>query len=447
MSLIAAIQTLTPGSILHMYEVEKEDGSYVRFSGYNNANNTPIQMYDYETNTQLNTYYTLPITADGFEKNQSGAMARPRLRVSSSTDSTNAQVSFKQAIGGDYTKLLGKKMVRRTTLAKYIVGGASATGSGVTPVEFNREVWIIDKISSEDSTSIEFELNSPFDIDGVTIPKRTIVGNGCAWEYQGASPTRKESQKIGGCSWHSHGFYRAEITNAGISTGAQFTAFVNVDDHYILPNTSVTSWDSLSGSSNITTNTLYSYNQTATRLDTNGNYTTASVKSYWQARVTGTKTSKGTPAENNSSFVRACVYDDYNASTTYYAYTDEKFNNYVRKTEIINPPTTVGLPTNPSNGATTHNYGMTWTYVSANTAWEATGYSIWQTKVTNAGNTPNFGDFWKRGDICGKRLSSCNRRFNATPISTSSATSNPKADNDNTSVLPFGAFPGSSRFN
>ena len=232
MSLIAAIQTLTPGSILHMYEVEKEDGSYVRFSGYNNANNTPIQMYDYETNTQLNTYYTLPITADGFEKNQSGAMARPRLRVSSSTDSTNAQVSFKQAIGGDYTKLLGKKMVRRTTLAKYIVGGASATGSGVTPVEFNREVWIIDKISSEDSTSIEFELNSPFDIDGVTIPKRTIVGNGCAWEYQGASPTRKESQKIGGCSWHSHGFYRAEITNAGISTGAQFTAFVNVDDHY-----------------------------------------------------------------------------------------------------------------------------------------------------------------------------------------------------------------------
>ena len=82
--------------------------------------------------------------------------------------------------------------------------------------------------------------------------------------------------------------------NVSPTTGTQFTAFVNVDDHYILPNTSVTSWDSLGGSSNITTNTLYSYNQSATRLDTNGNYTTASVKSYWQARVTGTKTSKGT---------------------------------------------------------------------------------------------------------------------------------------------------------
>jgi len=98
MSLIAAIQTLTPGSILHMYEIEKADGTYVRFSGYNNANNDPIQMYDYATNNQLNTYYTLPITADGFEKNQSGAMARPRLRVSSATNSTNAQVSFKEAI-------------------------------------------------------------------------------------------------------------------------------------------------------------------------------------------------------------------------------------------------------------------------------------------------------------------------------------------------------------
>ena len=446
MSLIAAIQTLTPGSIVHLYEIEKADGSYVRFSPYNNANNTPIQMYDYTTNTQLNTYYTLPIIADGFEKNQSGAMARPKFRVASATKSTNVQVSFKAAIGDDYTKLLGKKMIRRTTLAKYIVGGSSATGSGVTPVEFNRECWIIDKISSEDAASVEFELNSPFDLDGVMVPKRTIVGNGCAWEYQGATPTRKESDKIGGCSWHAYGLYRPEITDSGTSSGTQFTAFINIDDHYILPNTSVTSWDSLGGSSNITTNTLYSYNQSAERINTNGTTTTVTIPSYWQARVTGTKTSKGTPSENNTNFVRACVYDDYSASATYYAYKDDRFNNYVRKTETINPPSTVGLPSNPSNGDTTHNYGMTWTYVSANTAWEATAYTVWQTKVTNSGNTPNFGDFWKRGDICGKRLTSCNRRFNASPISTSSASSSPKADNDSTSVLPFGAFPGSKRF-
>ena len=150
MSIIATVQTLTPGSIVHMFEIEKEDGTYVYFSGHNNADATAIQMYDYTTNTQLNTYNTLPIVADGFEKNQSGAIARPRLRVSSSTDSTNVAVSFKEAIGGDYTKLLGKKIIRRATLAKYIVGGASATGSGVTPIEFNREVWIIDKISSEE---------------------------------------------------------------------------------------------------------------------------------------------------------------------------------------------------------------------------------------------------------------------------------------------------------
>ena len=437
MSLIAAVQTLTPGSLVHMYEIEKADGSYVRFSMINHANNSPIQMYDYTDNSQLNTYYTIPITADGFEKNQSGAMARPRVRVSSATNSTDVEKSFKEAIGGDYNSLLGKKFIRRTTMEKYLKDGTADTGSGNTPIEFSREVWIIDKISSEDSISVEFELNSPFDLDGVMLPKRTIVGNGCAWEYQGACPTKKESQKIGGCSWHTYGQYRKNST-------VKFTAYVNQDDHYILPNTSVVSWDSLSGS--IVSNSLYSYNQSVTRINADSTYSTVTKPSYWQARVATTKSSGGTPSENNSSFVRSGVFDDYNASTTYYAYTDDRFNDYVRKTEIINPPSTLGFPGNPSNGDTADLYAMTWTYVTANSAWEATGYSLWQAKVTNTGNTPGFGPYWKRGDICGKRLSSCSRRFNAMPLDTSSASSRPKADESNQAVLPFGAFPGSKRF-
>jgi len=111
------------------------------------------------------------------------------------------------------------------------------------------------------------------------------------------------------------------------------------------------------------------------------------------------------------------------------------------------PPSTTFFPSSPSNGDTTHQYGMDWTYVSANTAWECVGYTVWQAKTTNSGNTPAFGPYWQRGDICGKRLTSCYRRFNATPISNSSASSNPKADHENTAVLPFGAFPGSKRFN
>jgi len=444
MSIIATVQTLTPGAIVHAFEIEKPDGGFVYFSGHNNANTQPIQMYDYTNNNQLNTYYSLPIVAEGFEKNQSGAIARPRLRVSAATNSTNTQVSFKAAIGGDYTKLLGKKVIRRATLAKYIKGGASETSAGDTPIEFNREVWIIDKISSEDAESIEFELNSPFDMDGVMIPKRTIVGNGCAWEYQGASPTRLESSKIGGCSWHQFGKYRRHITYAG-APDKQFTAYVNIDDHYIVANTGVISWDSLSGS--VTINNVYSKNETGIRLDSNGDFTSVTTKSYWQARSSGSKASKGTPSDSNSAFVRCYVYDDYSSSATYYAYTDDKFNNYVRHGVTYTPPSTTFFPSSPSNGDTTHQYGMDWTYVSANTAWECVGYTVWQAKTTNSGNTPAFGPYWQRGDICGKRLTSCNRRFNATPISNSSASSNPKADHENTAVLPFGAFPGSKRFN
>ena len=34
MSIIATVQTLTPGAIVHMFEIEKADGTYVYFSGY-----------------------------------------------------------------------------------------------------------------------------------------------------------------------------------------------------------------------------------------------------------------------------------------------------------------------------------------------------------------------------------------------------------------------------
>ena len=445
MSLIASIQTLTPGSIIHVYEIETADGTYVRFSGHQNANNAPIQMYDYDNNSQLNTYYQLPIVAEGFEKNNSGAIARPKLRVGIATSSTNPQVSFKAAVGS-FESLLGKKMVRRTTFSKYVKGGTSETASGATPVEFNRECWIIDKVASEDADMVEFELNHPFDMDGVMLPKRTIVGNGCSWEYQGASPTRAMKDRIGGCTWHEYGQYYRMQTYGGTST-KQYTAYVNVDDHYIVPNSGILSWDSLSSSGTVSTNSIYSKNETVTRISASGDLSSVTKPSYWQARSTGTKTAKGTPSPINSNFVRCYVYDDYNSSTTYYKYTTDKFNDYVRHGVTKNPPDTTFFPSSPSNGDTTQYYGLEWTYVSANTAWEATCYTVWQTKETHSGNTPGFGEYWKRGDVCGKRLTSCNRRFNATPISTSQANSNPKADHENIETLPFGAFPGSKNFN
>ena len=74
------------------------------------------------------------------------------------------------------------------------------------------------------------------------------------------------------------------------------------------------------------------------------------------------------------------------------------------------------------------------------------GTFIWKTKVTQTGNTPEFGDFWKRADECGKTLESCGKRFGFEPASVSSATSLPTTNINTTVILPFGAFPGAKNF-
>ena len=48
-------------------------------------------------------------------------------------------------------------------------------------------MWFIDRIAEKTPTHITFELASPFDLAGVSVPARAVVGKYCSWEYQGAN--------------------------------------------------------------------------------------------------------------------------------------------------------------------------------------------------------------------------------------------------------------------
>lgn len=47
------------------------------------------------------------------------------------------------------------------------------------------ETWYIAQKTTENQAIIEFELGSPIDLEGVTIPRRQIVANVCGWRYRG----------------------------------------------------------------------------------------------------------------------------------------------------------------------------------------------------------------------------------------------------------------------
>lgn len=66
----------------------------------------------------------------------------------------------------------------------YKVGPSNPTAD---PNQYlSRDVWVVDRKSSENRVVIEFELAAPIDVAGVMLPRRQVVANVCAWRYRSA---------------------------------------------------------------------------------------------------------------------------------------------------------------------------------------------------------------------------------------------------------------------
>ena len=381
-----------------LYEIELSSSSKAFFAPSKDSDLADVQMYDFDNNSQLNTYKAIPLTGEGFEVSSTGTSPRPVITFS------NVTTDFENAVGTtDFQSLIGKKMIRRRTLAKYLKDGSADTGSGNTPIEFPRQTWVIDRVEQENALEVAFELSSPFSVEGLVLPYRVVGHNACPWVFQGASPTKSVAARKGGCTWHDEGKYNID--------GTTYSVYVNEDDEYIVPSsTSFTTYSSGTKGANTyhkTTTTLgvasgvRRYNEDGT-IDTSADGST--VINYWQA----VRSTSAAPSDNSADWLRVRVFENYNASTTYYAYTDDRYNNYVKAT--------------------------------SGTAF------MWKTKITTQGNVPGHGIYWRRGDVCGKSLNSCQCRFGFNPISSGTATSTGKAIKNTEFVLPFGGFPGARKF-
>jgi lambda family phage minor tail protein L len=399
---IQGLEQASPLVTLYEIELDSTGSSKLYYVNSLESDLTTVQLYDYDTNTQLNTYDAIPIIMEGFEHKSTGPTARPVIRLG------NVTATFATDLGSlSFQDLLGFKVHRRRTYKKYLKGEASDPGSGATPVEFPRETYVIDRIETEDAQEIAFELTTPFDLEGLMLPYRVIGHNACSWIYQGASASVAEKDRRGGCIWNAKSKY--------LLNGTIYTAYVNEDDEYVI--TSGTSFTTYSSSGTedgyYSTTTAYSSGSAGGvyRLKADGSFDTSvtgNLTNYWQAAA---DSSGVTPADGNSNWHRIRVYGTYSNSNTYYAYSDDRYNDYVVHNNLL-----------------------------------------WKAKRTQASGGDQVApsstatEFWTKGDICGKRLSSCSCRFGFNPINPGTASSTGKASKDTSKVLPFGGFPGARKF-
>lgn len=392
MSIISDVQKQGIDSgVVSLYELDL--GSTIGYFSQSGLEQdlTTIQFRDATSPHTIRSYSPLPIQVEGFDVSSDGSYSRPTLRVA------NIENVFSSVAGTNYEGLIGKRFTRRTTLKKYLVG---ESGDASPPVEFPKTTYIIDRVKSKNAVQVEFELSAPFDLAGVKLPRRVIVGGACPWKYTEAGSkiyntdtnayiARTESQKEGGCNWRAD----SKIT----INGTEYTTYMNANDEYILPS-SITYNTYSSGSSSA--GSYYKTTSALTEVKSNGTTAARNDFSYWQCL---TNTSDA-PADGNTNWRRVRVFHTYSGLQAYYGYTDKRFNHYI---------------------------------VFQNRLWQVKR----TTEEVGAHHAKESGDYWTFGDICGKKITSCAMRFQAKVNTSGSGVGYDKLRDSRVS-LPFGGFPG-----
>lgn len=145
------------------------------FTNQVSASGTKLQWKATDSGSALVTYEPLPIAAEGFDRTTKGQIPRPTLTVA------NIFNTFTEVLG-ELDDLVGARLTRRRTLAKYLGGMPSQDLNA----EFPSDIYYIERKVAETNQAVTFELASELDLEGLQLPKRIITQNYCIWEYRGS---------------------------------------------------------------------------------------------------------------------------------------------------------------------------------------------------------------------------------------------------------------------
>lgn len=175
-TIVCEIQKLAPSAVMEFFVMDLSlfNEGVVRFHA---GTNELMQQVVW----QGNVYVPYPIIVEGFEFIGNGQSPRPKLRVANVKGTITALIL-------SYQDLIGAKVTRKRTLAKYLdaVNFVNGNATADATAEFSDDVFFVDRKSKETRDVVEFELAASFDLEGVSLPRRQIVQNVCPWSYRGA---------------------------------------------------------------------------------------------------------------------------------------------------------------------------------------------------------------------------------------------------------------------
>ena len=183
LAVFSDLQSINPSAIIELFTLQLSTSLHgantiYRFHAGSNLNANGKILW------AGNEYLRFPVQASGFAF-QKGQLPRPKITISNATGliSSILLTVNETTTGNDLT---GATVTRIRTLAKFLDKENFINNTNPTEdptAEFPKEIYAIDRKSTETREIVEFELAAPTDLAGVRIPKRQC--------------TRKEFPSIG----------------------------------------------------------------------------------------------------------------------------------------------------------------------------------------------------------------------------------------------------------
>ena len=342
-------------------------GSLQMYSPTSESNWGSTTSSDYS----LKTYTPFPFEFNGYDRKAKGPIPRPTVRFA------NINRDF-TVYNTTHDDLLGAKIIRRKTLVKYL--GENP------PVEFPREIYYIDRLASETQNIVEYELTTNFDIQGVLLPSRRIIATRCPWKYKDST--------VGGCDWPADSTHDYTSVTGGSITDQK--VYVDVDDNYIT-----------AGSHGATTYSVWANSTSYTKdyfteyfipLSTDYTVSAAARVDSTHVKYTTAGTSLGFSV-NDYINVRGSAVDDWDFGEMHLKLSAVAESGGNTELTAITTESS-GFDSYTSGGLISKTRNTLYKCIKAHTS-----------STSKLPGTAGGKDYWEVGDVCGKRLISCKKRF------------------------------------
>ena len=173
-AIVSNLQNVNPSSIIELFTLTLDNNLHGASTVYRFHAGSSLKDNG-EIVWAGNSYQRFPIEAEGFAF-QRGQLPRPTLTVSNALGTITAILLNVNSTttGNDLT---GATVIRIRTLARFLdavnfPGSSNPLGTPDPTAEFKRQIYVIDRKTTENREVVEFELAGAIDMAGVRAPKR-----------------------------------------------------------------------------------------------------------------------------------------------------------------------------------------------------------------------------------------------------------------------------------